>query len=154
EAQAAMALEHAIANVRTDEVYPYKIVDHHLCESEIIPTERERDPNVAQYVLDWEPLFRAILDDIDQGLKNAVISAKFHNTLVDMIVAMSQRAGFEKIVLSGGCFQNRYLLERTVKNLLKCGFRPYWNQRVPTNDGGLALGQVMGAIRESSKEKK
>jgi hydrogenase maturation protein HypF len=45
-------------------------------------------------------------------------------------------------VLSGGCFQNRYLLERTIDRLQAAGFRPVWHQRIPPNDGGIALGQV------------
>ena len=55
------------------------------------------------------------------------------------------RSAKTKVVLTGGCFQNRYLTERSVQRLLEAGFRPYWHQRVPTNDGGIALGQVMAA---------
>jgi hydrogenase maturation protein HypF len=51
------------------------------------------------------------------------------------------------VVLSGGCFQNRYLTERAVRRLSAEGFRPYWHQRVPPNDGGIALGQVVAAQR-------
>jgi hydrogenase maturation protein HypF len=51
-------------------------------------------------------------------------------------------------VLSGGCFQNRYLTERMVQRLREEGFQPYWHQRVPTNDGGIALGQIVAARRE------
>ena len=53
-----------------------------------------------------------------------------------------RRAGEPRVVLSGGCFQNRVLMERTVAGLRAAGFRPYWHQRVPPNDGGIALGQV------------
>jgi len=51
------------------------------------------------------------------------------------------------VVLSGGCFQNRYLTERTVARLRAENFSPYWHQRVPPNDGGIALGQVVAARR-------
>jgi hydrogenase maturation protein HypF len=51
-------------------------------------------------------------------------------------------------VLSGGCFQNRYLTERTVTRLHAEGFQPYWHQRVPPNDGGIALGQIY-AVRNN-----
>jgi hydrogenase maturation protein HypF len=74
------------------------------------------------------------------------MAAKFHNTLVEMILATARHVGASKVALSGGCFQNRYLLERTVRRLTEGGFRPYWHQRVPTNDGGIALGQVMAAL--------
>ncbi|MDP9291126.1 MAG: hypothetical protein M3O82_02040, partial [Verrucomicrobiota bacterium] len=53
--------------------------------------------------------------------------------------------GEPKIVLTGGCFQNRYLVERTIDKLIDAGFRPYWHQRVPPNDGGIALGQVVAS---------
>ena len=56
-------------------------------------------------------------------------------------------AGEHRVVLSGGCFQNRYLTERAVRRLEASGFRAYWHQRVPPNDGGIALGQVVGARR-------
>ncbi len=56
------------------------------------------------------------------------------------------RAGLERVVSSGGCFQHRYLLERTVARLEAEGLRPAWPQRVPPNDGGIALGQVV-AVR-------
>jgi hydrogenase maturation protein HypF len=48
-------------------------------------------------------------------------------------------------VMTGGCFQNAYLAERAVRRLQEEGFRPYWHQRVPPNDGGIALGQIVAA---------
>jgi hypothetical protein len=50
-------------------------------------------------------------------------------------------------VLTGGCFQNKYLTERTIDRLKEEGFRPYRHQRVPPNDGGIALGQVYAFMR-------
>jgi len=52
------------------------------------------------------------------------------------------------VALSGGCFQNRYLTERTVHRLQAEGFQPGWHQRVPPNDGGIVLGQVVAARRQ------
>jgi hydrogenase maturation protein HypF len=72
----------------------------------------------------------------------------FHNTLVEMMIAVARRVGEERIVLSGGCFQNRYLAERAIGQLIAEGFRPYWHQRIPPNDGGIALGQVVAASRQ------
>jgi hydrogenase maturation protein HypF len=51
-------------------------------------------------------------------------------------------------MLTGGCFQNRYLTERAVRRLRKDNFRPYWHQRIPPNDGGIALGQIVAATRK------
>jgi len=75
------------------------------------------------------------------------IAFRFHNALIAAIAGVAQRVGLQRIVLTGGCFQNRFLLEHTVRRLEDEGFRPYWHQRVPTNDGGIALGQAAAAAR-------
>jgi hydrogenase maturation protein HypF len=59
-------------------------------------------------------------------------------------------SGLQKVVLSGGCFQNVFLLERTIKELESGGFTVYRNQRIPTNDGGISLGQI-AAVMSSIK---
>ena len=98
-------------------------------------------------VVDWEPMIFRILEDIRRGEGAGIISAKFHNTLAEMIVRVAHEVGISHVALSGGCFQNKYFTERTVRRLRKEDFRPYWHQRIPTNDGGIALGQVMAALR-------
>jgi hydrogenase maturation protein HypF len=104
-----------------------------------------RESQAAPEVLDWAPMLEQLLDEVRSGVGSGLISARFHHGLVEAIVAMACRAGQERVVLAGGCFQNRYLLERTVGRLREAGFRPYWPQRVPPNDGGIALGQVVVA---------
>ncbi|HZR16884.1 MAG TPA: carbamoyltransferase HypF, partial [Verrucomicrobiae bacterium] len=74
-----------------------------------------------------------------------VISARFHNMLAEAIVQVARKTGLPSVVLSGGCFQNRYLSERTIQRLTQEGFRVYWHQRIPPNDGGICLGQVIAA---------
>jgi hydrogenase maturation protein HypF len=69
-----------------------------------------------------------------------------------MIVTVARRAGQERVALSGGCFQNKYLVERTVRRLRETGFHPYWHQRIPANDGGIAPGQVIAALRATKHE--
>jgi hydrogenase maturation protein HypF len=103
--------------------------------------------------LDWAPMVRAIVEDARQGVGSAVIAAKFHNTLAEMMIRVAKQSGEEKVVLSGGCFQNRYLTERAVLRLRAEGFRPYWHQRVPPNDGGIALGQVAAVSRVRSQSR-
>ena len=98
-------------------------------------------------VADWEPMIEQVLADIEQRVPVERIARKFHNTLVEVIVEMAHRIEQEKVVLTGGCFQNKYLLERAVERLEAEGFQPYWHQRVPPNDGGIALGQVFAAVR-------
>ena len=80
--------------------------------------------------------------------KIRLIAARFHNTLVESIVEVAKLCGEERIVLTGGCFQNRYLTERAVRRLREERFRPYWHQRIPPNDGGIALGQLWALLRE------
>jgi hydrogenase maturation protein HypF len=63
--------------------------------------------------------------------------------MVEIILSVARQLSQERVVLSGGCFQNKYLTERTIERLRSEGFRPYWHQRVPPNDGGIALGQIV-----------
>jgi hydrogenase maturation protein HypF len=132
EGQAAMELEFAIQGKPTDEAYSFLI----------------REGAVG--VVDWEPMVLEILDDTRKGVAISEISAKFHNTLTEIIVEISKKVGEEHVVLTGGCFQNRYLTERAVHRLGEEGFRPYWHQRVPPNDGGIALGQVFAVLRKEA----
>jgi hydrogenase maturation protein HypF len=131
EGQAAMELEFALEGIETDEHYDLSLVTRH-----------------TPLILDWSPMIETILADVKNGMSAGEISAKFHNALVEAIVEIVARAGQTRVVLSGGCFQNRYLTERTVQRLREEGFQPYWHQRVPTNDGGIALGQIVAARRE------
>ncbi len=130
EGQAAMELEFALEGIETDETYQLAIGHRQ-----------------SPFQLDWTPMVEAILSDMKRGLPIGEISAKFHNALVEAIINVAKHAGKSRIVLSGGCFQNRYLTERTVQRLQKEGFQPYWHQRVPPNDGGIALGQIVAALR-------
>jgi hydrogenase maturation protein HypF len=139
EGQAAMELEFAIGSAKTGEAYSLKL-RHGI--------KNESETGGTPVMLDWSPMIEAILADVQQGVSVGIISAKFHNALLEGIVAVAKRAGQDRVVLSGGCFQNRYLTERAVRRLQAEGFRPYWHQRVPPNDGGIALGQVVAALRQ------
>jgi hydrogenase maturation protein HypF len=90
---------------------------------------------------------QSAVEPIQHPLQNPIeeIAAKFHNTLVEMIVVIAHQVGIEQVLLTGGCFQNRYLLERSIQRLRVEGFVPYWHHQIPPNDGGLAVGQILGA---------
>jgi len=133
EGQAAMELEFALDGNETEERYALSLVTRH-----------------SSLILDWSPMIKAILSDVENGVKVGVISARFHNALVEAIIAVAKHAGQIRVVLSGGCFQSRYLTERAVRRLREEKFRPYWHQRVPPNDGGIALGQVMAELCRKS----
>jgi hydrogenase maturation protein HypF len=97
---------------------------------------------IKENKVQWQNCILEILGDLKQKLPKAEISYKFHNYLVDIIIYFSKSIGEPKVVLSGGCFQNRLLTENAIKALEKNGFKPYWHQRIPPNDGGIALGQM------------
>ena len=103
----------------------------------------------APIVVDWEPAIRELLDDVAGCTDAGLVSAKFHNGLVEAAVAVAKKIGSQKIVLSGGCFQNRYLSERIVERLREENFRPYWHQRIPPNDGGISAGQCVAACQSA-----
>ncbi len=131
EGQAAMELEFCIPTGESDAVYPF----------EIKPVKKAGNPDL--FVIDWQKMIQHLLADAEARLPVGEISRKFHNTLTEMMIAAAKRTAIEKVVLSGGCFQNKYLGERAIWRLSEEGFQPYFHQRVPPNDGGIALGQVM-----------
>ncbi len=137
EGQAAMALEYAGQGFETEECYPYQV------------TPVTGDGDTAGCILNWNAAVQAILDETD----TRVISAKFHNTLVAMMVAVATRVDERSVVITGGCFQNRTLLEKTIRALRDAGFVPYWQQNVPPNDGGIALGQIAAVVRSRFGER-
>ncbi len=96
-------------------------------------------------VADWQPLLENILADRAAGVPLARLAARFHNSLALLAGRIARRAGCPRIVLTGGCFQNRLLTERTRACLLKAGWEVYTQRAVPPGDGGISLGQVLGA---------
>jgi hydrogenase maturation protein HypF len=131
EGQAAMELERALDDFVTDEYYDFEIA-----------------AAGNGMVADWTMLAGGILDDLRNDVTPGLIAAKFHNTLAEIIVSMACLVRVERVVLTGGCFQNHYLLERAIHRLEREGFRPYWHHRIPATDAGIALGQIMAAARE------
>lgn len=132
EGQAAMQLEFAATPVINDRVYPYTWLTH--------PGQ--------PLVLDWQPMVLAIIQDWRDRVSTNLIAATFQNTLIDALVTLAQRFQIDHIALTGGCFQNRDLLERAIDRLTRNGFSPIWHHHIPTNDGGIAVGQVLGALRQ------
>jgi hydrogenase maturation protein HypF len=94
-----------------------------------------------------EPLIRAIVSDLESGTPPAAAAARFHNTMSEIILAVCLRirktTGLDRVALSGGVFQNMRLLDRTFDLLERNGFKVFTHHRVPTNDGGIALGQAI-----------
>ncbi len=140
EGQAAMALEFAIAP-STDQLYPYTV--HHLPD--------------ASLQLDPSPTVLAILDDLARHVPVGQIAATFHNTLIAGLVEIIQHLRrrypeLQQVALTGGCFQNRYLLNRAIQQLEASNLSAGWHQAIPTNDGGISAGQVMAALLELNNQ--
>jgi hydrogenase maturation protein HypF len=98
-----------------------------------------------------DDLIAEVVRDVQNNIPNGIIAAKFHNTIVAIIVDLAKRmrteSGINKVILSGGVFQNRYLLEKTETLLREKHFTVYGNTRVPANDGGICLGQIAVAAK-------
>ena len=96
---------------------------------------------------DWRDMIRAIVSDKQAGKATGKIAASFMNTLIEMAVrqcvAAREHSGVNTVCLSGGSFQNMYIMQRLPKRLEAEGFRVLRHRRVSTNDEGLSLGQLM-----------
>lgn len=106
----------------------------------------------SPWELDWQPLLLALLDDLARGRPVPSIALAFHRALAALLVELAQRLELRRLLLSGGCFQNRLLLELAVAALAKAGVEAVWPQRVPCNDGGLALGQLLALAWSACEE--
>ncbi len=137
EGQAAMDLEAACGALSPEDSYPFRV-----------------DPAQAggPLVIDWEPLIRRLLDEVHERRPAARMAAAFHSTLVHLMLAVARKIGNRRVVLSGGCFQNRLLVEHAVARLRSAGFEPFWHRRIPPNDGGIAVGQVLVAAGGSKRD--
>lgn len=135
EGQGAVLLE-AAAN-EDEGSYPLRFEEEGLCR------------------FDWREMVRCIVSDMEKGTDTASLAARFMNTLVDMGAEQCRRArektGISKVVLSGGSFQNMYIMERLPRKLEEMGFSVYHHSRVSCNDEGISLGQLMIA-QHSAKE--
>ncbi|HPQ43013.1 MAG TPA: carbamoyltransferase HypF [Syntrophales bacterium] len=131
EGQAAMELE-AIAKKQTTLSLPFDI------------TEEGKS-----LLLDFSPAIRRIVELLLAGESKESLSWTFHRCLCEafreMAVRIREETGLNRTVLSGGCFQNRILLEGCLQELRDAGFDVFTHRLVPTNDGGISLGQAVCA---------
>ena len=147
EAQAAMGLEFS-ADRSVRDAYPLDLVTTPDPHAQATP--ESRGPNAeggapaapAVLVLDWRPLVEAVLADRKRGTPGSVIAARFHNALAEGIERVARELEQAVVALSGGCFQNRLLVERVQSRLEAAGLRVLLHRQVPPGDGGISLGQV------------
>jgi len=124
-AEAPMRLE-SIANIEINDRYDFEIL---------------------QEAISFRTMIHQIVKDVLQHEPRDLISGKFHNTMVEVIIQAAtevrNKSGLTKVVLSGGTFQNRLLSEKIENQLLNEGFEVYFPGNIPVNDQGIALGQLI-----------
>ncbi len=127
EGEAAMALEY-MAKKGVRERYSFNLIDK------------------GEIEVDISNLFKDIVADIKSGVDSSIIAAKFHNGVAHLILEISKNirdgSGLFTVALSGGVFQNKYLLSSSVKILRENNFNVLINRIVPPNDGGISFGQI------------
>jgi hydrogenase maturation protein HypF len=136
EGQAAIELEY-MAEKDTETSYNFELKDldgeFNICVNETI---------------------KGIIDDVENKVSKSVISAKFHNTVSDIIcrccLKIRKDTGLKRVALSGGVFQNIILLEKSIEKLKSEDFEVYIHSRVPTNDGCISLGQAVIALNRAN----
>ncbi len=133
EAQLPMALEAIIAS-GIEEHYDFELING----------------GGRAVELDLSKMVRQLIGDIQEGERRGIISAKFHNTMAAALLEMAKKSREVKelntVALSGGVFCNRYLINRLIKLLKKNDFCVLFNRDVPSNDGGISLGQAAIAV--------
>jgi hydrogenase maturation protein HypF len=127
EGQAAMELEFAALASQAEGAYPWA-----YAEGPVL-------------VADPAPLVEALLEERRRGVSAADCARRFHHSLADLALAMARHGGLERVLLTGGCFQNALLVRLVRQRLEEGGFRPYSPQLFPPNDGAIALGQAFVA---------
>jgi hydrogenase maturation protein HypF len=134
EAQLPMALE-AIVENGIEEHYDFELI------------KKADEP----FQIDLRKMIKQIITDIHERIAGGVISAKFHNTIAAGLLAMAKEARASKkldtVALSGGVFCNRYLANRLIKLLKENSFSVLFNRDIPSNDGGVSVGQAAIAAR-------
>jgi hydrogenase maturation protein HypF len=107
-------------------------------------------------VIDAAPVIEAVVADVRAGVAAGAIAARFHRAVAAMVAAVATRLrderGLNAVALGGGCFQNVTLLRELASALEGAGFEVLIHQRVPTNDGGLSLGQAAVALARLGKD--
>jgi len=99
-----------------------------------------------EFEVDYSEVIYEVLKDINMKISPSVISTKFHNTVTALTIEGAKRikdkTRINYVVLSGGVFQNEYLLTKTYDGLVNEGFKVFYNKIVPINDNGIAFGQM------------
>ena len=138
EGEAAIYLEN-IADVNSKESYKYSI-----------------DNIEDKLVVNTDNIIKSIIEDMENNIEKEIISRKFHNTIVEftceICCEIRSISKINKVALSGGVFANELLLENTTNKLTSLAFEVFSNNRIPTNDSGISVGQVVIAASRIEEE--
>ncbi|HBB69396.1 MAG TPA: carbamoyltransferase HypF, partial [Geobacter sulfurreducens] len=130
EGQAAIELEGQAEESATGRAYPFAVLSRQ-----------------GAIEVDYRLMIRALMEDLAVQVSLPEMARAFHNTVaasvVDVCRKVRSETGLDRIVLSGGVFQNRLLCEESCRLLEAEGFRVFTHRLVPPNDGGVALGQAV-----------
>ncbi len=123
-------------------------------EAAILEDNDEKYEFELNETISFEKTFRGIVTDLQNEISNSIISAKFHNTIINCIFVVAEKIrasnNINKVVLSGGSFQNAYILSKVEMLLEQNGFEVFSHKKVPSNDAGIALGQLAIAGKRRS----
>ncbi|MBI3308583.1 MAG: carbamoyltransferase HypF [Candidatus Melainabacteria bacterium] len=130
EGQAAIELEYTVQETQNNEYYKTNIVSE-----------------AGGTIIDWSPMIKEILEELRVFIPKEIMATKFHNTFVETIIKVAKQTDRKTVVLSGGCFQNKYLTEKSIWRLKDEGFNVYSHKLIPPNDGGISIGQLVAAAK-------
>ncbi|MBI5894305.1 MAG: carbamoyltransferase HypF [Deltaproteobacteria bacterium] len=98
-------------------------------------------------IIDTKDIIKSIVEDIKANAPSSIISAKFHNTIAEIAFAAAEiiqkKHGIDKVAFSGGVFQNSFLVKKIKEKFASANFKIFFNEKIPTNDGGISLGQAV-----------
>jgi len=130
EGEAAMRFEGQIHAGGKERIYPWKFNNEE-----------------GTYIVEYRGIIEGIVEDLLVGHERGMISKSFHDTMADIIVSLSailrQEVGGDSVLLSGGVFQNLYLVEKVLERLSEKKLRGIIHRSVPPGDGGISLGQAL-----------
>lgn len=139
-----MKLE-ALANGDSTNIKTHK---HYSQRSRLYPYQIRQTSSA--YVIEPLAILQSAFCELTDGMSVNYIAAKFHHTVADIVVQLCGRlkldTGIKTVCLAGGVFQNMYLLQEIVSRLKESHFQVFIPQQLPTNDGGLSLGQAVSAL--------
>ncbi|MDM8537908.1 carbamoyltransferase HypF [Desulfobacterales bacterium HSG17] len=148
ESQAAMELEYVAAEAKLEckqKPYAFSVIEKNSSNKNINSSEK-------CFEIDFMPCIREIVGDLMNKTSNSIISQKFHQTMITSFAQTAKKIALateiDKIVLSGGVFNNNMILTGMIKSLEENNLKVFTHSKIPAGDGGICLGQVVSAVAQ------